>query len=553
MAESIFLGVAWPYANGPLHLGQIAGAYLPADIFARFHRSLGNRVLMVSGSDQHGTPIMLRADRDGTTPQEVVDENHAGFLKSWEALGISWDLYTSTGTENHRQWAQSIFSTLLERGYLFKATSELPYSPASGRYLPDRYVTGTCPHCGFEAARGDQCDNCGKPLDPKELIDPKSSLDGSTPEFREREHYMLQLTAFEDRLKDWLKDKTHWRPNVLNFTNGFLAQGLKDRGITRDLDWGVPVPLEGWDDRRIYVWFEAVIGYLSASVEWAQRNGTPDAWKEWWGNDSKAYYFLGKDNIPFHTIIWPAMLMGYDEDLALPHDVPANEFLNLQGEQLSTSRNWAVWVPDYLESYPVDALRYVLAATMPETSDSDFNWRDYVRRNNNELVGTFGNLVHRVLTFLQRNFNGVVPTLDPDERGKELLTRAEAALEEEKAELSAVRFRAGLAVAMALAQDANRYLDERAPWRTVREDRTETERTLGVVLSVISTLKTLFYPFLPFSAQKLHELLGFDGEVRDAGWRTVPLAAGARLPAPEALFIKMDEDEVVQREMARLG
>ncbi len=553
MAESIFLGVAWPYANGPLHLGQIAGAYLPADIFARFHRSLGNRVLMVSGSDQHGTPIMLRADRDGTTPQEVVDENHAGFLKSWEALGISWDLYTSTGTENHRQWAQSIFSTLLERGYLFKATSELPYSPASGRYLPDRYVTGTCPHCGFEAARGDQCDNCGKPLDPKELIDPKSSLDGSTPEFREREHYMLQLTAFEDRLKDWLKDKTHWRPNVLNFTNGFLAQGLKDRGITRDLDWGVPVPLEGWDDRRIYVWFEAVIGYLSASVEWAQRNGTPDAWKEWWGNDSKAYYFLGKDNIPFHTIIWPAMLMGYDEDLALPHDVPANEFLNLQGEQLSTSRNWAVWVPDYLESYPVDALRYVLAATMPETSDSDFNWRDYVRRNNNELVGTFGNLVHRVLTFLQRNFNGVVPTLDPDERGKELLTRAEAALEEEKAELSAVRFRAGLAVAMTLAQDANRYLDERAPWRTVREDRTETERTLGVVLSVISTLKTLFYPFLPFSAQKLHELLGFDGEVRDAGWRTVPLAAGARLPAPEALFIKMDEDEVVQREMARLG
>ena len=553
MAESIFVGVAWPYANGPLHLGQIAGAYLPADIFARFHRSLGNRVLMVSGSDQHGTPIMLRADRDGTTPQVVVDENHAGFLKSWEALGISWDLYTSTGTENHRQWAQSIFSTLLERGYLFKATSELPYSPASARYLPDRYVTGTCPHCGFEAARGDQCDNCGKPLDPKELIDPKSSLDGSTPEFREREHYMLRLTAFEDRLKDWLKDKTYWRPNVLNFTNGFLAQGLKDRGITRDLDWGVPVPLEGWDDRRIYVWFEAVIGYLSASVEWAQRNGTPDAWKEWWGNDSKAYYFLGKDNIPFHTIIWPAMLMGYDEDLALPHDVPANEFLNLQGEQLSTSRDWAVWVPDYLESYPVDALRYVLAATMPETSDSDFIWRDYVRRNNNELVGTFGNLVHRVLTFLQRNFNGVTPTLDPDERGKELLARAEAALEEAKTELSAVRFRSGLAVAMALAQDANRYLDERAPWRTVREDRTETERTLGIVLSVISTLKTLFYPFLPFSAQKLHELLGFDGEVRDAGWRTVPLAAGAKLPAPEALFIKMDEDEVVQREMARLG
>ena len=553
MTESIFIGVAWPYANGSLHLGQIAGAYLPADIFARFHRSVGNRVLMVSGSDQHGTPIMLRADRDGTTPQAVVDKNHAGFLRAWDALGISWDLYTSTGTENHRRWAQSFFSKLLEGNYLYTAKNELPYGPASGRYLPDRYVTGTCPHCGFDAARGDQCDDCGKPLDPKELIDPRSSIDGSTPEFREREHYMLRLTAFEDRLKEWLKDRTHWRPNVLNFTNGFLDQGLQDRGITRDLDWGVAVPLDGWEDRRIYVWFEAVIGYLSASVEWAEREGTPDAWREWWGEDAKGYYFLGKDNIPFHTIIWPAMLMGYDETLALPYDVPANEFLNLQGEQLSTSRNWAVWVPDYLESYPVDALRYVLAAIMPETSDSNFTWRDYVRRNNNELVGTFGNLVHRVLTFLQRNFEGVVPASDPDERGKELLARAEDALDEAKKQLVACRFRAGLAAAMGLAQDANRYLDERAPWHTVRDDRAETERTLSVVLSIIATLKTLFYPFLPSGAQDLHGLLGFDGSVQDTGWRTVPPAAGTRLPVPTPLFAKLDEDEVVQRETARLG
>ena len=553
MTESIFIGVAWPYANGPLHLGQIAGAYLPADIFARFHRAVGNRVLMVSGSDQHGTPIMLRAERDGTTPKAVVDANHAGFLKSWEALGISWDLFTSTGTKNHRELAQKFFSTLLERDFLYTATSELPYSPASNRYLPDRYVTGTCPHCAFEAARGDQCDNCGKPLDPKELIDPRSSIDGSTPEFREREHYMLRLTAFEDRLKEWLKEKPHWRANVLNFTSGFLEQGLKDRGITRDLDWGVPVPLEGWDDRRIYVWFEAVIGYLSAAVEWAEREGAPDAWKEWWGPEAKGYYFLGKDNIPFHTIIWPAMLMGYDDNLALPYDVPANEFLNLQGEQLSTSRNWAVWVPDYLAQYPVDPLRYVLSVTMPETSDSDFTWRDYVRRNNNELVGTFGNLVHRMLTFLQRNFDGVVPTLDPDPRGKELLARAEQALDEAKAELEACRFRAALAVAMGLAQEGNRYLDERAPWRTIREDRAETEHTMGVVLSVIATLKILFYPFLPFSTQELHALLGFEGDVEDTGWRTVPPVAGSRLPVPAPLFIKMDEDEVVEREAARLG
>ncbi len=553
MVESILIGVAWPYANGSLHLGQIAGAYLPADIFARFHRSLGNRVLMVSGSDQHGTPIMLRADRDGKAPQEVVDEHHAGFVKAWEALGISFDLYTSTGTANHREWTQSFFRRLLEQDYLYTATSELPYSPVSGRYLPDRYVTGQCPHCSFEAARGDQCDNCGKPLDPRDLIDPRSSLDGSTPEFREREHFMLRLTAFEERLKDWLGDKQHWRPNVLNFTNGFLAQGLQDRGITRDLDWGVPVPLEGWDDRRIYVWFEAVIGYLSASVEWAQRQGTPDAWREWWSGDARGYYFLGKDNIPFHTIIWPAMLMGYGDNLALPYDVPANEFLNLQGEQLSTSRNWAVWVPDYLESYPADPLRYVLSATMPETSDSDFTWRDYVRRNNNELVGTFGNLVHRVLTFLQRNFDGVAPPVDPDERGRELLNKAEDALETARLQLSACRFRAALTVAMGLAQEANRYLDERAPWRTVREDRAETQRTLGVVLSVIATLKTLFYPFVPFSTGELHRLLGFDGDVQDTGWRTVPPVAGSTLPVPSPLFEKFDEEEVVERETKRLS
>ena len=554
MTESIFIGVAWPYANGSLHLGHIAGAYLPADIFARYHRTMGNRVLMVSGSDQHGTAITLRAERDGTTPSAVASENHAEFLESWKGLGISWDLFTSTGTANHRSWAQSFFTRLLDAGLLYQATAELPFSPTLGRYLPDRYVVGGCPHCGFDNARGDQCDHCGRPLDPKDLINPKSSIDGSTPEFRDRIHYMLRLTAFLEPLQAWLKDKGYWRPNVINFTNGFLANGLKDRAITRDLDWGVPVPVEGWDDRRIYVWFEAVIGYLSASVEWASAEGRdPEAWRAWWGPDSKAYYFIGKDNIPFHTIIWPAMLMGYGEGLALPHDVPANEFLNLEGKQFSTSRNWAVWVPDYLSRYPVDPLRYVLAATMPETSDSEFRWSEYVRRNNNELVGTYGNLVHRMLTFLQRNFDGVVPAADPDERGRELLLKAEQALVFASTHLAACSFRLALGVAMGLAQDGNRYLDERAPWRTVKVDREDTARTMSTILSVIATLKTLFYPFLPFSSQDLHGFLGFSGDVQDVGWRTVPPTAGDKLPVPSPLFLKMDENEVVERETSRLG
>ena len=554
MTDTIFIGVAWPYANGSLHLGHIAGAYLPADVFARYHRAMGNRVLMVSGSDQHGTAITLRAERDGTTPGAVAAANHAEFLDSWMGLGISWDLYTSTGTANHRAWAQSFFSRLLDAGMLYQATTELPFSPTLGRYLPDRYVVGECPHCGFDNARGDQCDQCGRPLDPKDLINPKSTIDGSTPEFRERTHYMLRLTAFSEPLEAWLRDKDYWRPNVINFTNGFLANGLKDRAITRDLDWGIPVPVEGWDDRRIYVWFEAVIGYLSASVEWASANGgDPEAWRAWWGPESKAYYFIGKDNIPFHTIIWPAMLMAYGGGLALPFDVPANEFLNLEGKQFSTSRNWAVWVPDYLSRYPADPLRYVLAAMMPETSDSEFRWSEYVRRNNNELVGTYGNLVHRMLTFLQRNFDGIVPTAEPDERGGELLHRAEEALALASIHLAACNFRLALGVAMGLAQDGNRFLDERAPWRTIKVDLEETSRTMSAILSVIATLKTLFYPFLPFSSQDLHGYLGFAGDVQDAGWKTVPPIPGHKLPVPSPLFLKLDENEVVESEMSRLG
>ena len=554
MPDNILIAVAWPYANGDLHLGHIAGAYLPADIFARFHRMRGNNVLMVSGSDAHGTPITLRAEAEGRTPLEVHDQYHEGFLQSWEGLGISWDLFTTTETENHYRISQDFFTRFYEKGLMYEAVSEVPYSPSQNRYLPDRYINGTCPHCGFDSARGDQCDGCGRTLDPRELIDPRSSLDGSTPEFRTRSHFMMKFSEYGDSLLEWLKDKNHWRPQVLNFTTGFLEQGLKDRAYTRDLDWGIPVPLDGWEDRRIYVWFEAVIGYLSASVEWASEiKGDPEAWRAWWGADAKPYYFIGKDNITFHTIIWPAMLMAYGEDLALPEDVPANEFLNLEGYQLSTSRNWAVWVPEYLANYDPDALRYVLSSNMPETSDSEFTWPDYIRRVNNELVGTYGNLVHRTLTFLQRFFDGVVPDAQPDEAGTRLLARVDEALEEAAAEIAACRFRAGLGVAMGLAQEGNRYLDERAPWRAIREDREDAARTLVTILGIISGLKTLLAPYLPFSSQRLHEMLGLEGGIQDAGWVATSPQAGAQLPQPQALFAKLDEEQVLAREMANLG
>ncbi len=554
MPENILIAVAWPYANGPLHLGHIAGAYLPADIFARFHRMAGNNVLMVSGSDAHGTPITLRADREGVTPREIHDRFHQGFLESWQGLGISWDLFTTTETENHYRIAQDFFTRFHENGLLYETESSVPYSPSQNRYLPDRYIVGTCPHCDSDSARGDQCDSCGRTLDPRELVNPRSSIDGSAPEFRSRTHFMMRFSRFEDHLKEWLRDKTHWRPQVLNFTNGFLAQGLKDRAYTRDLEWGIPVPLDGWEDRRIYVWFEAVIGYLSASVQWAREvKGDPEAWRAWWGADARPYYFIGKDNITFHTIIWPAMLMAYGEGLALPEDVPANEFLNLEGYQLSTSRNWAVWAPEYLANYDADALRYVLSATMPETSDSEFTWPDYVRRVNTELVGTYGNLVHRTLTFLQRFFDGVVPDAEPDAAGARLTARVAEALEEAAAHIAACRFRAGLGVAMILAQDGNRYLDDRAPWRTIREDRDETARTLVTILGVIAGLKTLLAPYLPFSSQRLQTMLGLSGSAQDGGWTATTPAAGTRLPQPEALFAKLDEEQVLAREMANLG
>lgn len=548
------VAVAWPYANGSAHIGHIAGTYLPADIFARYHRMKGNDVLMVSGSDAHGTPVTISAEERGVTPEDVFSQYQAEFLDDWKRLGITFDLFTTTHTDNHTRVAQDMFLRLHEKGYIYKDAMVQPFCLTDNRYLADRYVEGTCPHCKHGGARGDQCDNCGRTLDPKDLIDLVCKICGNPPEFRETEHFFLRLSVFEEQLLEWVRKQDHWRSNVRNFTIGFLEGGLHDRAITRDISWGVPVPLEGYEGKRLYVWFEAVVGYLSASIEWAESSGNADAWKDYWQGDCRAYYFMGKDNIPFHTIIWPAMLLGY-EGLNLPYDVPANEYLNLEGFKLSTSRNWAVWVPDYLDRYDPDPLRYVLSANLPETSDSDFSWREYVRRNNDELVATFGNLVHRVLSMVNRNFDGKVP--DPgelDDVSRELLDEAQARLDTVGTEIEAVRLRQGLSAGMGLAQAANRYLDQKAPWKAVKEDKADAARTLWVSLAVINCLKTALCPYLPFSSDKIHLMLGLEGSTQDAGWNwdRNQLAPGQPVEKPTPLFVKLDE-ELIEAEAQRIS
>jgi len=556
LPERIFVAVAWPYANGPLHLGHIAGCYLSADIFARYHRMKGNEVLMVSGSDTHGTPITIRADQEGITPQEVVERYHAMFLESWQKLGITFDLFTTTNTENHEKVVHDVFKSLHDKGYIYTDNMLLAYCAQCDRYLPDRYVEGTCPHCGHTRARGDQCDTCGQTLDPQELIDPRCAICGATPEFRESEHFFLKLSAFEKPLLEWVEKQGHWRNNVKNFTRQFLRDGLKDRAISRDLSWGVPLPLDGYDSKRIYVWFEAVIGYLSAAIEWADQHG--GSWEDFWKNpDTKSYYFIGKDNIPFHSIIWPAIIMAYDKGLNLPYDVPANEFLSLENRKFSTSQNWAVWLPDYLERYDPDPLRYLLSINMPESGDSDFSWSEFVRRNNEELVATYGNLVNRVLSFTYRNFDGKVPGIQLlDEVDEGLLRTARETMESVDESLYNCRFKAAVTQAFGLAQEANRYLDTKAPWKSIKEDRDQAGASLTVAMQAINCLKTILYPFMPFSSQKVHEFLGFDGPIEEGAWDFDTIVggikAGADLRQPSPLYTKLDP-ELIEEEVQKLG
>ena len=591
--EPILVAVAWPYANAEIHVGNLTGAYLPADIFARYQRLKGRKVLMVSGSDSHGTPITVRADAEGTTAAEVYHRFHEGFLDLFLKAGITYDLFTSTHTTNHFDVSQKVFLALKENGYLYTDTQEQWYAPSQARFLPDRYVEGTCYLCGYENARSDQCDQCGSMLEGGKLLNPRSKVDGSVPELRATEHYFLDLGELQPEVVKFLKERQdYWRPNVVRQSLGQIeADKLRGRPITRDLEWGIPVPLDGWENKCLYVWIEAVIGYLSASLEWSKLNQQPEAWRQWWKEDaSRTYYFIGKDNIPFHAIIWPAELLGmrtqFDaligsqpaKEFVLPYDVPANEFMNLEGQKISGSRNWAVYVRDFLTRYDPDALRYYLTVAMPESKDTDWDWQGFQARNNDELVATWGNLANRVLSFAYKHWEGYVPEpgeLEMDDLA--LLQTVEDGFESVGRELESVHLRAALAEAMRLAAEVNKYLDQTAPWKMIKTDRAAAARAVYTALRAIDSLKVLFSPFLPFTSEKLHTYMGYTaplfGEQRvekiedDLGehlalryhpekatgrWAASELAPGTALVQPEPLFKKLDAS-IVDEERNRLG
>lgn len=540
--KRVLVAVAWPYAQGPLHLGHIGGAYLPSDIYARFRRSVGDDVLMVSGSDVHGTPITVKADELGVTPREIVDKYHPEFLTYWEDLEIDWDLFTTTGTETHKRVVQDFFLKLLENGYLYTETSEQFFDEEAGRFLPDRYVEGTCPHCGFGDARGDQCDNCGKTLDPTDLIDPRSKLSGTTPVLRETEHYYWKLSAFNEPMLEWLTSREGWRPHVVNFAVGMVEDGLHDRAFTRDLDWGIPIPVDDLGPgKSIYVWWEAVMGYLSAPQEWAEIQGTPDAWKDWWEDpEAEAYYFVGKDNIPFHAIYWPALLMGYG-GLNLPTDVPANQYVTFGGAKASKSRGVGRPLSWYLERFEPDALRYALAQSLPESNDSDITDDEIARRVNDELVATWGNLVNRVVSMTDRYFDGIVPEPGALTEIDEAAMKARMdTLDDVSSLLYDVKLRAGIARAMTGAQEANVYLNDLAPWTTSKTDMTRTGTTLWVALQMIAANAVALSPYLPGTSRRVLEALGSPVEGRAPRWEAPEVEAGSKLSELAPLFAKVD-------------
>jgi methionyl-tRNA synthetase len=520
----------------------MAGCYLPADIFARYHRLAGSDVIMVSGSDMHGTPIAVTAEGEGVPPAQVAQRFHDINSRAMLDLDIRFDIFTSTATENHERVVHDLFMKLYEKGYLETRSQAIPYCPACRRFLPDRFVEGTCPKCGHPNARGDQCDRCGSTLDPQDLIQPRCKISGDEPEIRNTEHLFLRLSAFEGQLLDWTEGKTHWRSNVLNFSRNWIKEGLKDRAITRDLDYGITVPLPGHEGKRIYVWFEAVIGYLSATKEWAHRSGDPDAWERWWRDpEARAYYFLGKDNIFFHTIIWPSMLMGYG-GLTLPYDVPANEYLQLGGEKFSKSAGVGIYVKDVVERFQTDALRYYITSNMPETRDSSWEWTEFVERVNNELVGVFGNLCHRTLTFVRRRMGGIPPAGVPDAMDREMLQRIEHAGREVAGELERCNFRRALRAMMALAQAGNQYFDRRAPWSLIKTDPAACGSALHVCLRILKALAVYSAPFTPRAAERLW---GYLGQAEPMTWDAAlaPLSEGRELAAPEILFEKVELEE----------
>ena len=540
--ENILVCVAWPYVNGEPHLGHIAGNNLPADIFARYHRMVGNNVLMVSGSDQHGTPVTIRAKEENTTPREISEKYHNVWRETFKDLDFSFDLYTKTGTENHKEVVQKLFNLLNEKGYLQEKVSKQPYSEESEMFLSDRYIEGDCPHCPSRT-KGDQCDNCGKDFEPIDLKNLISTIDNSKVTFKETNHIYLKLPEFQEDLNKWIKSKSYWKPAVKNQSLGFLSKGLIDRAITRDIDWGVEVPIKNYEKKRIYVWFEAVIGYLSASIEWAESDknisNNKDIWKEWWQNpESKHFYFQGKDNIPFHTIILPAILMGSGE-YNLPYDVVANEYLNFSGKQFSKSKNWAVWVSDFLKEYDSEALRYYLTSIMPESSDSDFTWDSFFESNNNELVATFGNLVNRIQSLIKNNFDNVVPNFEKiDDKDNEMISEIKRSYESTGNFLEKRQFRNSLKEIMNLAKLGNRYIDQKEPWASIKSDKQIAANTLWVGANLISNLGVLISPFLPKTSLKISSMFNFGNVIPE--WKYREAKSGIKINNISPLFKKIE-------------
>ncbi|HEX2313588.1 MAG TPA: methionine--tRNA ligase [Thermomonospora sp.] len=591
-SRHILTAPAWPYANGPRHIGHVSGFALPCDMFSRYQRMAGNQVLMVSGTDEHGTPILVQAENEGVTPRELADRYNRVIAGDLQALGMSYDLFTRTTTRNHYAVVQEIFKGLYANGYIFPKTTLGAISPSTGRTLPDRYIEGTCPICGYDGARGDQCDNCGNQLDPVDLVNPRSRINGETPRFVETEHFMLDLPAFTDALGAYLRGKQgDWRPNVLKFSLNLLDD-LQPRAISRDLDWGVPVPLEGWRDRpdkRLYVWFDAVVGYFSASVEWARRSGDPDAWRAWWQDpQALSYYFMGKDNIVFHSEIWPAMLMGYSGRgdkggsagslgaLNVPTEVVSSEFLTMEGRKFSSSRQVVIYVKDFLERYDVDALRYYIAVAGPENQDTDFTWQHFRERNNNELVAQWGNLVNRSLNMAAKEFGAIPEAGELTDADRALLERSRGAFDRVGGELGRSRFKNAVTEAFDVVREANGYLSAQEPWK-ITDDRERKGTILHVALQVVDDAKTLLTPFLPKSSDKVHAMLGGEGvwaampEIREvdedggpsypvitgdytaerARWEHRPIRPGTPLAKPKPLFAKLDA-AIVDEELARL-
>ncbi len=581
MSSPILTAVAWPYANGPRHIGHVSGFGVPSDVFSRYMRMAGNDVLMVSGTDEHGTAIQVQAEKEGLTPQQTADKYHRVIAEDLQGLGCCYDLYTRTTTINHRETVQELFRALHANGYVAVQREMGAISPSTGRTLPDRYIEGTCPHCGFDGARGDQCDNCGRQLDPIDLIDPRSKMNGETPQFIETEHFFLDLPALAGALGEWLQTRTDWRPNVLKFSENLLAE-LRPRAITRDLDWGVPIPLDEWRDapmKRIYVWFDAVIGYLSASIEWAKRSGDPDAWKRWWSNDeARSYYFMGKDNITFHSVIWPGILLGANGQgdkggepsafgvLDLPTEIVSSEFLTMSGSKLASSRGHVIYVRDFLRDFGPDALRYFIAVNGPENQDTDFTWEEFVRRINFELANEWGNLVNRSISMAHKNVGSIPAAGELTEADRDLLQAASDAYAVVGDAWSRCKFKQATTEAMRVVGLANKYISDQEPWK-LKDDPARRDTVLHVALQVVQDCNTLLTPLLPHAAQKVFEALGGEGvwaaqpelvEVSEPGaeasypvlrgdyvnqaavWESRPIAVGTTLVKPSPIFTKLD-------------